>query len=229
MEAAPVLSVDAKRREEIERHVKALQSGDADGKEWAAAATAAEEALEKLADEDDANSSAIARRLVGLLSGGSANDQEHAAKALMHIARSRLETSGWVAAHRAAIVKAGGFRRRCRHHGNGPGQRDPGFLVAGKDAGGVAEAASKLDGVAKVLHAEADVFASPTAEAMDALVTPMMDDYDAVLAAAWVPLAYCHYGCPTGALLDYLRDQPSRFLKPADAGAALLLVASLTL
>ena len=47
-----------------------------------------------------------------------------------------------------------------------------------------------------------------------------------VLAAAWVPLAYCHYGCPTGALLDYLRDQPSRFLKPADAGAALLLVAS---
>ena len=57
-------------------------------------------------------------------------------------------------------------------------------LVAGKDAGGVAEAASKLDGVAKVLHAEADVFASPTAEAMDALVTPMMDDYDAVLAAA---------------------------------------------
>ena len=50
-----------------------------------------------------------------------------------------------------------------------------------------------------------------------------------VLAAAWVPLAYCHYGCPTGALLDYLRDQPSRFLKPADAGAALLLVASLTL
>ena len=109
MEAAPVLSVDAKRREEIERHVKALQSGDADGKEWAAAATAAEEALEKLADEDDANSSAIARRLVGLLSGGSANDQEHTAKALMHIARSRLETSGWVAAHRAAIVKAGGI------------------------------------------------------------------------------------------------------------------------
>ena len=36
MEAAPVLSVDAKRREEIERHVQALQSGDADGKEHAA-------------------------------------------------------------------------------------------------------------------------------------------------------------------------------------------------
>ena len=58
------------------------------------------------------------------------------------------------------------------------------LLVAGSGAGAVAEAASKLDGVAKVLHADGDVFAHPTAEALDALITPMMDGYDAVLAPA---------------------------------------------
>ena len=47
-----MLSVDAKR-EEIERHVKTLQSGDADGK------NAAIEALKKLANKDD-NRTAIA-------------------------------------------------------------------------------------------------------------------------------------------------------------------------
>ena len=55
--------------------------------------------------------------------------------------------------------------------------------MAGSGAQGVADAAAKLDGVAKVIHAEADVFAKPTAEALDALITPMMADYDAVLAA----------------------------------------------
>ena len=101
MEAAPVLSVDAKR-EEIERHVKALQSGDADGQE------AAENALIELADQDNANCTAIAQRLVGLISGGSADDQEKAAKALGCVARWRLDTSDW-AANRAAIVEAGGI------------------------------------------------------------------------------------------------------------------------
>ena len=53
MEAAPVLSVDAKRREEIERHVKALQSGDGDAKE------AAVEELESLAGKNAANRAGI--------------------------------------------------------------------------------------------------------------------------------------------------------------------------
>lgn len=57
-------------------------------------------------------------------------------------------------------------------------------LVAGSGAGAVAEAAAKLDGVAKVLHADDATLEKPTAEALDALVTPLMADYDAVLAAA---------------------------------------------
>ena len=70
-----MLSVD----EAIERHVKEVQSGNADFKSPALEALA-------LANKDDANRAAIARRLVGLLSGGSANDQKHAATALMNLA-----------------------------------------------------------------------------------------------------------------------------------------------
>ena len=90
MEAAPVLSVD----EAIERHVKEVQSGNADFK------SPALEALKKLANKDDANRAAIARRLVGLLSGGSANDQKHAATALMNLAFQN-------AANKVAIAAAG--------------------------------------------------------------------------------------------------------------------------
>lgn len=50
-----------------------------------------------------------------------------------------------------------------------------------------------------------------------------------VLAASWVPLAYCHYACPTGALLEYLRDQPKVFFKRGDLAAAALLIASLAI
>jgi NosR/NirI family transcriptional regulator, nitrous oxide reductase regulator len=44
-----------------------------------------------------------------------------------------------------------------------------------------------------------------------------------VVAAQLVPLAYCHYACPTGALLDYLRYQPKRLGKRADLGLLVLL------
>jgi NosR/NirI family transcriptional regulator, nitrous oxide reductase regulator len=44
-----------------------------------------------------------------------------------------------------------------------------------------------------------------------------------VVAARFVPLAYCHYACPTGALLDYLRYRPKQLAKQADLGLALLL------
>ena len=66
--------------EAIERHVKEVQSGASHFKSSALVA------LKKLANEDDANRAAIAQRLVGLLSGGSANDQKHAATALMNFA-----------------------------------------------------------------------------------------------------------------------------------------------
>lgn len=58
------------------------------------------------------------------------------------------------------------------------------ILVAGKDAGAVAEAAAKIDGVRKVLHAEGEPYEKQLAEAMEALIVPMMDDYDALFAPA---------------------------------------------
>ncbi|WP_300377833.1 electron transfer flavoprotein subunit alpha/FixB family protein [Henriciella sp.] len=58
------------------------------------------------------------------------------------------------------------------------------ILVAGKDAGAVAEAAAKIDGVRKVLHAEGDPYEKQLAEAMEALIVPMMDGYDALFAPA---------------------------------------------
>ncbi len=57
-------------------------------------------------------------------------------------------------------------------------------LVAGKGSGAVAEAASKLDGVSKVLHCDDAMFERPLAENMAALIVPMMDGYDALVAAA---------------------------------------------
>ena len=43
------------------------------------------------------------------------------------------------------------------------------------------------------------------------------------LAARFVPLAYCHYACPTGAFLEYLRYQPKQFMKQADFGLLALI------
>lgn len=57
-------------------------------------------------------------------------------------------------------------------------------LVAGKGAGDVAAAAAKIAGVRKVLHAEGDAYEKQLAEAMEALIVPMMSGYDAVFAPA---------------------------------------------
>ncbi|MBL4596207.1 MAG: FAD-binding protein [Robiginitomaculum sp.] len=57
-------------------------------------------------------------------------------------------------------------------------------LVAGINATAVAEATAKLDGVKTVLHADDAVLSKQMAEAMQALLVPMMADYDALLAAA---------------------------------------------
>jgi len=46
-----------------------------------------------------------------------------------------------------------------------------------------------------------------------------------LVASLFVPMAYCHYGCPTGALLEFIRTRgPSDRFSRRD-GAALLLVA----
>ncbi|MEO0619267.1 MAG: FAD-binding protein [Pseudomonadota bacterium] len=57
-------------------------------------------------------------------------------------------------------------------------------LVAGAGCRAVAEQAAKLSGAAKVILAEADHYAHGLAEELAALITPMMSDYDAVVAAA---------------------------------------------
>ena len=57
-------------------------------------------------------------------------------------------------------------------------------LVAGKGCGGVAAAAAKVAGVAKVLHADADVLANPVAEDLAALIVSLAGAYDQLLAAS---------------------------------------------
>jgi electron transfer flavoprotein alpha subunit len=57
-------------------------------------------------------------------------------------------------------------------------------LVAGRDVAGAAEAAAKLDGVDKVLVADAPHYENMLAEEIAALVASLMDGYDAALAPA---------------------------------------------
>ena len=57
-------------------------------------------------------------------------------------------------------------------------------LVAGKGAGAVAEAAGKLDGVTKVLHADGDDYAHGLAEPFADLIVKLADGYDVLLAPA---------------------------------------------
>ncbi|MEM0986685.1 MAG: electron transfer flavoprotein subunit alpha/FixB family protein [Pseudomonadota bacterium] len=61
---------------------------------------------------------------------------------------------------------------------------DVDVLVAGEGAGAVAQAAAGIAGVRKVVHADATPLKKQLAEAMEALVVPMMDSYDAVFAPA---------------------------------------------
>ena len=104
-------------------------------------------------------------------------------------------------------------------------------LVAGSNAQAVADAAAKLDGVAKVLHAESDGLAKPTAEAMDALVTPLMSDYDALLAAATT--SGKNFMPRVAAKLDVMQiseisavEAPDTFIRPVYAGNAMMTVKS---
>ena len=57
-------------------------------------------------------------------------------------------------------------------------------LVAGKGCSGVADAAAKLDGVSKVLLAEADHLENQVAEPMGDLIVSLADGYDAFVAPA---------------------------------------------
>ena len=57
-------------------------------------------------------------------------------------------------------------------------------VVAGKDCRGVADAAAKLKGVAKVLLADGEPYAHMLAEPVAALIVSLAPNYDAVLAPA---------------------------------------------
>ena len=58
------------------------------------------------------------------------------------------------------------------------------ILVTGKDCKSAAEAAAKIEGVRKVLLAQSDDLGHGLAEAVEAVVVPLMSGYDAVLTPA---------------------------------------------
>ena len=61
---------------------------------------------------------------------------------------------------------------------------DVDVLVAGSGAGDVAAEAAKIDGVRKVIHADGEPLSKQLAEAMEALIVPMMSGYDGLFAPA---------------------------------------------
>jgi electron transfer flavoprotein alpha subunit len=102
-------------------------------------------------------------------------------------------------------------------------------LVAGADCGAVAEAAAKLEGVGKVLLAEAPHLAHPLAEELAALIVPLMNGYDAFVAPA---TAFGKNVAPrVAALLDVMQvsditavNAPDTFERPIYAGNAIQTV-----
>src|SRR5680860_1402825 len=67
---------------------------------------------------------------------------------------------------------------------------DVDILVAGDGCKGVADEAAKLEGVRKVLLAEAPHLAQRLAEETAATIVPLMDNYN-------VPVSYTHLTLPT--------------------------------
>jgi len=104
-------------------------------------------------------------------------------------------------------------------------------LVAGNGASSVAEAAAKLSGVEKVLHADDPSLAHGLAEPMAALITPLMANYDAVLAPATTTGK--NILPRVAAMLDVMQISdivkvvsPDTFVRPIYAGNALQTVRS---
>ncbi|KAB2911820.1 MAG: electron transfer flavoprotein subunit alpha/FixB family protein [Hyphomicrobiaceae bacterium] len=109
--------------------------------------------------------------------------------------------------------------------------QDVHVLVAGADCKAVAEAAAKIDGAAKVLHADSPQLAHQLAEEVSALVVGLMANYDAVLAAS---TASGKNVMPrVAALLDVMQVSdimkvisPDTFERPIYAGNAIQTVQS---
>jgi electron transfer flavoprotein alpha subunit len=104
-------------------------------------------------------------------------------------------------------------------------------LVAGADAGVVAQAVAQAQGVSKVLHADAPAFADGLAENVAAQVIAMAADYSHILFPA---TAYGKNIAPrVAALLDVAQisdiskvDSPDTFERPIYAGNAIATVRS---
>ena len=108
---------------------------------------------------------------------------------------------------------------------------DVDVLVAGKDAKAAAEAAARLQGVRKVLLAEADELAERLAEPMAALVVSLAGNYDTIVAPA--TSSGKNISPRVAALLDISQISeiievvsPDTFKRPIYAGNAIQTVQS---
>lgn len=108
---------------------------------------------------------------------------------------------------------------------------DVDVLVAGENAGTVAPEAAKISGVRKVLKAEGESLRKQTAEAMEALVVPLMSGYDAVFLAATTTGK--NIAPRIAAKLDVMQlseiigiEDASTFVRPIYAGNAIQTVKS---
>ena len=104
-------------------------------------------------------------------------------------------------------------------------------LVAGEGCGGVAEAAAKLEGVGKVLYADASTYAHMLAEPLAALVVGLAPCYDAIVAPATTTGK--NFMPRVAALLDVMQISdivkviaPDTFERPIYAGNAIQTVRS---
>ncbi|PQA87940.1 electron transfer flavoprotein subunit alpha/FixB family protein [Hyphococcus luteus] len=108
---------------------------------------------------------------------------------------------------------------------------DVDVLVAGSGAGDAAAAAAKIDGVRKVLHADAEHYANRLAEPFADLIVSLAGDYDAILKAA--ATTGKNVMPRVAALLDVMQiseivavEAPDTFVRPIYAGNAMQTVKS---
>jgi len=109
---------------------------------------------------------------------------------------------------------------------------DVDVLIAGENAGDVAVGSAKIDGVRGVLHADGPTLAKQLAEAMQALIVPLMGNYDAVLAPATT--SGKNFLPRVAAALDVMQiseivsvEAPDTFVRPIYAGNAMQMVKSI--
>ena len=108
---------------------------------------------------------------------------------------------------------------------------DVDILVAGHNAGAAAEAASKISGVRKILHADDAQYENRLAENLAALIVAVASDYDAVLKSA--DTTGKNVMPRVAALLDVMQiseivsvEAPDTFVRPIYAGNAMQTVKS---